>query len=141
MIVALPALYGNPARVPVAFYALASVTVVGLYIAYIIPVFLRWRMGDAFQAGPWTLGQKYKWMCPLAIVEVVVVVIIAMLPTAPGGIPGNSAFHWNNGLINYCPVIVGVVALYALIHWVASAHNWFTGPVRTIDLPDPAVGD
>ena len=51
-IVTLPALYGNAARVPVAFYALASVTVVGLYIAYVIPVFLRWRMGDAFVPGP-----------------------------------------------------------------------------------------
>ncbi len=143
VIVALPALYGNAARVPIAFYALASITVVGLYIAYIIPVFLRWRMGDAFQAGPWTLGDKYKWMCPVAIVEVVLVVIIAMLPTSPGGIPGNSAFHWNNGLINYCPVIVGAVALYALGSWSFSAKNWFTGPIRTVDEPAaaPAAGD
>jgi amino acid transporter len=143
VIVALPALYGNAARVPIAFYALASITVVGLYIAYIIPVFLRWRMGDAFESGPWTLGDKYKWMCPVAIVEVILVVIIAMLPTAPGGIPGNSAFHWNNGLINYCPVIVGAVALYALGSWSFSAKNWFTGPIRTVDEPAaaPAAGD
>jgi len=143
LIVALPALYGNAARVPIAFYALASITVVGLYIAYVIPVFLRWRMGDSFQRGPWTLGEKYKWMCPLAIVEVIVVCIIAFLPTAPGGIPGNDAFHWNNGLINYCPIIVGVVALYAVISWFVSAKNWFKGPIRTVDLPAemPASGD
>jgi amino acid transporter len=143
LIVALPALYGNAARVPIAFYALASVTVVGLYVAYVIPVFLRWRMGDSFQRGPWTLGEKYKWMCPLAIVEVVVVCIIAFLPTAPGGIPGNAAFHWNNGLINYCPIIVGVVALYAVVSWFVSAKNWFKGPIRTVDLPAeaPAAGD
>ena len=112
-IVTLPALYGNAARVPVAFYALASVTVVGLYIAYIIPVYLRWRMGDSFVPGPWTLGNKYKWMCPMAVIEVIVVCIIAFLPTAPGGVPGNADFAWNNGLINYCPLIVGAVALYA----------------------------
>ena len=74
-------------------------------------------------------------MCPLAIVEVVVVCIIAFLPTAPGGIPGNAAFHWNNGLINYCPIIVGVVALYAVVSWFVSAKNWFKGPIRTVDLP------
>jgi amino acid transporter len=140
-IVTLPALYGNAARVPVAFYALASVTVVGLYIAYIIPVFLRWRMGDSFTPGPWTLGSKYKWMCPVAVIEVVVVCIIAFLPTAPGGIPGNADFAWNNGLINYCPLIVGAVALYAFLSWQLWAKNWFTGPIRTVDLPDAAAGD
>ena len=126
---------------PIAFYALASVTVVGLYIAYVIPVFLRWRMGDSFVAGPWTLGNKYKWMCPMAVIEVFVVCIIAFLPTAPGGIPGNADFAWNNGLINYCPLIVGAVAIYAFLSWHLWAKNWFTGPIRTVDLPDAAAGD
>ena len=35
---------------------------IGLYIAYAIPIFLRWRMGDEFVPGPWTLGNKYKSM-------------------------------------------------------------------------------
>ena len=140
-IVTLPALYGNAAKVPIAFYALASITVVGLYIAYAIPIFLRWRIGDAFETGPWTLGNKYKWMCPIAVIEVVVVCIIAFLPTAPGGVPGNADFHWNNGLINYCPLIVGAVAIYSFLSWHLWAKNWFTGPIRTVDLPDAAAGD
>ena len=70
LIVALPALKGNAANVPFAFYAIVSITVLGLYIAYVIPIYLRWRMGDAFEAGPWTLGKRYKWMCPVAVVEV-----------------------------------------------------------------------
>jgi hypothetical protein len=119
------------------------VTVVGLYLAYVIPVFLRWRMGDTFKAGPWTLGNHYKWMCPFAIVEVLVVVLIAFLPTSPLGIPGRDGFAWNNGAINYCPVIVLGVLAFAGIWWILSAHNWFTGPVRTIDDPDlaPVAGD
>ena len=140
-IVTLPALYGNAARVPVAFYALASITVVGLYIAYAIPIFLRWRIGDAFETGPWTLGSKYKWMCPVAVIEVVVVCIIAFLPTSPGGVPGNADFAWNNGLINYCPLIVGAVAIYAFLSWQLWAKNWFTGPIRTVDMPDATTGD
>ena len=63
-IVTLPALYGNAARVPVAFYALASVTVVGLYIAYIIPVFLRWRMGDVVRARPVDARQQVQMDVP-----------------------------------------------------------------------------
>jgi hypothetical protein len=99
-------------------------------------VFLRWRMGDSFQVGPWNLGARYKWMCPVAVIEVAVVCVIACLPTAPGGIPGNADFAWNNGLINYCPVIVGAVFLYAVVSWSVWARHWFTGPIRTIDLPE-----
>ena len=40
--------------VPVAFLAVVSIAVIGLYIAYVIPIFLRWRMGDEFEPGPWT---------------------------------------------------------------------------------------
>ena len=58
---------GNAANMPFAFYAIVSITVIGLYIAYAIPIYLRWRMGDAFVAGPWTLGNRYRWMCPVAV--------------------------------------------------------------------------
>ena len=58
LIVALPALKGNAANIPFAFYAIVSITVIGLYIAYAIPIYLRWRMGDGFVPGPWTLGKQ-----------------------------------------------------------------------------------
>ena len=88
LIVALPALKGNDANIPFAFYALTQITVIGLYIAYAIPIYLRWRMGDSFVAGPWTLGNKYKWMCPIAVLEVIIVCIYFSLPFSPLGIPG-----------------------------------------------------
>ena len=69
-VVAIPALKGNAANTPIAFFALTAITVIGLYLAYLIPIFLRWRMGDSFVAGPWTLGNKYKWMAPIAMLEV-----------------------------------------------------------------------
>jgi hypothetical protein len=34
-----------------------SIAVIGLYIAYVIPVYLRWRAGDSFEAGAWSLGR------------------------------------------------------------------------------------
>ncbi len=55
LIITVPALFGNSAGFPVAFFAVTSITTIGLYIAYILPVFLRWRMGDDFQPGVWTL--------------------------------------------------------------------------------------
>ena len=60
---------------------------IGLYIAYVIPIYLRWRMGDAFEPGPWTLGNKYKWMCIVAVVEVLIVVVIYFnLPFSSSGV-------------------------------------------------------
>ncbi len=59
---------------------------IGLYIAYTIPVFLRWREGDEFKAGPWTLGSKYKWINPIAFVWVAICVVIFCLPFTPAGV-------------------------------------------------------
>ena len=48
----LPALYQSPNGVPIAFYAVVSVAVIGLYLAFLIPIYLRLRMGDRFVPGP-----------------------------------------------------------------------------------------
>ena len=47
-----PGALADKPGVPVAFFAVVSIAVIGLYIAYVIPIYLRWRMGDAFEAGP-----------------------------------------------------------------------------------------
>ena len=52
LLVTLPALKGNAENFPLAFFAVVSITVIGVYIAYVIPIFLRWRKGDEFQPGP-----------------------------------------------------------------------------------------
>ena len=64
VVVTLPALEGDENNYTYAFFVVVSIAVIGLYIAYVIPVYLRWRKGDAFQPGPWTLGKKYKWVNP-----------------------------------------------------------------------------
>src|SRR3954452_1155451 len=71
LVMTAPALVGDSAGAPYAFFAVVSICVIGLYIAYVLPVYLRWRMGDAFEPGPWTLGRKYRWINPAAIVWVI----------------------------------------------------------------------
>ena len=34
-----------------------GIAVIGLYIAFILPVILRFRLGDRFEHGAWSLGQ------------------------------------------------------------------------------------
>jgi len=125
--------------VPVAFYAVVSVAVIGLYVAYVIPIFLRWRMGDAFEAGPWTNGAKYKWMNPFATLWVAIITIIFILPTTPAGVPWDDSFDWK--FVNYAPLVTGGLILAVGIWWLVSAKNTFTGPRHTISELDAELGD
>jgi amino acid transporter len=133
-LITLPALIQvdiNGAPVPVAFYAVVSVAVIGLYLAFLIPIYLRWRMGDAFVPGSWTLGTKYKWMNPIAVAEIAIISIYFILPFTPAAIPGNKDFSWK--FVNYAPVLTIGTLLILALWWHLSAKKWFTGPKHTID--------
>jgi amino acid transporter len=137
LIVTIPAYFPNHLGTPVAFLAVTSISVIGLYIAYTIPVFLRWRMGSAFEPGPWTLGEKYKWINPIAFVWVALCVIIFCLPFAPEGVPGNAAFSWS--AVNYAPIVTIGTMVLVTIWFVVSAKKTFKGPVRTIGEMDTDI--
>ena len=136
LIVTLPALEGDENAFPYAFFAVVSITVIGLYIAYVLPVYLRWRQGDAFQPGPWNLGAKYRWINPAACVWVAICVVIFVLPFGPAGVPGREEFDWK--YVNYAPLTVGGVLLVVGLWWTLSAHKTFKGPVRTVEFDEAA---
>ena len=64
---------------PVAFFALTGICVVGLYISYIIPVFLRRRNPD-FEPGPWNLGSCVPLIGWAAVAWVVLVGVVFCAP-------------------------------------------------------------
>jgi amino acid transporter len=136
LILTLPALIkvdiaGAP--VPVAFFAVVSIGVIGLYLAFAIPIFLRWRHGSRFEVGAWTNGAKYKWMNPIAVVEIIIMSIVGLLPTSSVGIWWNTGFAWK--YVNYAIIVVPVALILLTIYWFVSVRHWFTGPKHTID-PD-----
>jgi amino acid transporter len=133
LILTLPALYTAPNGVPVAFYAVVSVAVIGLYVAFLIPIVLRLRMGDRFVRGPWTLGPKYKVIGWIAAIEIVVVAIYFILPFSPAGIPGSDDFDWK--AVNYAPIALLMVFVFVAIMWFADGKRHFTGMRRNIDEP------
>ncbi|MEA2146831.1 MAG: hypothetical protein QOG59_2418 [Solirubrobacteraceae bacterium] len=135
--ITIPAYFPNSVGYPVAFFAVTSIAVIGLYIAYTIPVFLRWRMRDQFSPGPWTLGRHYRWINPIAFVWVALCVIIFCLPTSPAGVYFGKSFTWSS--VNYAPIITIAVMLSVTIWYLVSAHRTFTGPVRTIEFADDGL--
>ncbi|NJC68232.1 amino acid permease [Planosporangium thailandense] len=108
-----------------AYLAVTSIAVIGLYIAYVAPVYLRLRNPD-FRPGPWNLGRWSGLVGGTAIVWVVLICILFVLPTA-------SPITLSN--FNYTIVAVGVVALGAWLWWILSARKWFTGPRHVVDEP------
>ncbi len=144
LVITIPAYFPNHLGTPVAFLAVTSISVIGLYIAYTIPVFLRWRQGEQFQRGSWTLGSKYKWINPIAVVWVALCVIIFSLPFTPEGVPWESGFSWN--AVNYAPLVTIAVIAGVTIWYLVSAKRTFKGPIRTIDELDfeqalPAIAE
>ena len=110
---------------PVAYFAITSIAVIGLYVAYVSPVFLRVRAGDNFKAGPWTLG---RWGRPVGIVASIWVAIIFVLFMLPQYLPqfNDSGPVWAN--LNFTPVVFLVVLGGASLWYAVSAKNWFKGP-------------
>jgi amino acid permease (GABA permease) len=114
LILGLPYLWNST-----AYAAVTSIAVIGLYVAYVLPTFLRLRLGAEFRRGPWHLG---RWSRPIGIVAVtwvVIITILFMLPTA-SPITGTN--------FNYTVIAVVAVLGFAAIYWAVSARKWFTGP-------------
>jgi amino acid transporter len=118
----------------VAFFAVVSIAVIGLYIAYATPVFLR-RTNPNFEAGPWNLG---RWSAPIGWIAVVWVGLIVILFMLPQYSPGNT---W--ATFNYAPVAVIAVLVLAAATWYAGGKDRFmvgkpTAPALS-DLHDPTA--
>jgi amino acid transporter len=137
LIITLPALAGNAAGVPWAFFAVVSITTIGLYIAYVTPIYLRLRAADKFEPGAWNLGSHYRWMGWVSVVWTVLMVVFFSLPFVPAGVPWRDEFDVT--AVNYAPVVNLVLFAAVGIWWYASARNKFTGPVRNIEF-DEAMG-
>ena len=102
-----------------AYAAVTSIAVIGLYIAYVLPTFLRLRQGEAFDRGPWHLG---RWSRPIGIIAVAWVAFITVLFMLPQVSPVTAE------TFNYTPIAVLAVLGFAGIWWLVSARRWFTGP-------------
>jgi len=102
-----------------AFTAIVSVNVVGLFLAYAVPIYLRLRLSD-FERGPWHLGRWSKPVGAVAVVWILVSNVLFMLPHASPITPTT---------FNYAPIALAVVLIIATVWWFATARRRFQGPV------------
>ncbi|WP_395405393.1 hypothetical protein ACHMXB_11970 [Arthrobacter sp. UC242_113] len=81
----------------------------------------------------WHPGRNYKWLGTIAVVEIALATVIALLPTSPLGAPWNPDFEWK--YFNYTPLVVGGTLLVLWLAWELRVKNTYTGPRHTVDLP------
>jgi len=110
--------------VSTAFFALTGICVVGLYISYVIPIYLRLKNPN-FEQGPWNLKGRSKIIGWIAVVWVCFISVLFFSPLFP------TWKWWDSDQVNTAN-FAGPLILLAFIGvglwWVASAKKWFTGP-------------
>ena len=122
-----------------AFFAMTGICVIGLYISYAIPIYLRLTNPD-FQTGPWNLKGRHKLVgwASLSWIGFITILFFAPLfwPFWPIWGDDNiirnadgsaSGFFKQNNFNFTAPLIIGAFLVFAL-YWTLSGRKWFTGP-------------
>jgi amino acid transporter len=113
-VLAIPTLFNYT-----AYLAITSIAVIGLYIAYALPIFLR-QFATDFNPGPWQLGAWSRPIGWIAVIWVAFISVLFMLPAASPITPSN---------FNYTSVVVLGVIVIVTVWWLVSARKWFKGPI------------
>jgi amino acid transporter len=121
-----------------AFFALTGICVIGLYIAYGIPIFLRLTNPD-FKVGPWNLKGRHKLVGWTALAWIGFITILFFGPVfrpfwtpfgktvTDAGTPDElTTFHQNN--FNFTGPLIILSALLFWAYWSLSGKKWFVGP-------------
>jgi hypothetical protein len=116
-----------------AFFALTGICVIGLYVAYAIPIYLR-LTNPEFATGPWNLKGYHKIVGWTSLVWIAFISVLFVAPLfwpfwgfwndsneyAPG------YFKQNN--FNFTGPLMLFAALLIWGYWAFSGRKWFTGP-------------
>jgi amino acid transporter len=126
-------------RYSTAFFAMTGICVIGLYIAYAIPIYLRLTNPD-FQTGPWNLKGHHKLVGWTALTWIGLITVLFFAPLFWPFWPiwgsgneitefaseGTSYFRQNN--FNFTGPLILLAVLGMWLYWHFSGRKWFTGP-------------
>ncbi len=126
-------------RYSTAFFAMTGICVIGLYIAYAIPIYLRLTNPD-FEVGPWNLKGYHKIVGWTGLAWIAFITILFFSPIfwpfwpiwgsgneiVEFASPGNSFFRQNN--FNFTGPLIILAFLFMAGYWRFSGKKWFTGP-------------
>jgi choline transport protein len=109
-----------------ALYAILSLSLLALYLSYVIPIFffaLARLRGDHIPYGPFRLG---RWGMPINLFSIVYGIFIIIWLPFPPYMPVTALN------MNYGGPVVGFVIIFALIDWFIWGKKRFTVPVDKV---------
>lgn len=113
--------------------ALFDVSVIALYISYVLPIFIRITSGRSrFVPGPFSLGRFSVVIGSIAVAWVAFILVVLLFPS--NAAPDSSG-------MNYAVVILGAILGGAALWFFVSARHWFTGPIRNFIETDVFESD
>ena len=113
-VLAVPALWSS-----VVYSAVTSIGVIGLFVSYVTPAFLKLIYPSRFTPGPWSLGRFSRVVGIIAVAWVVFICILFSLPVARPVTLSN---------FNYTPVVLAVVVVALAVAYLTRVRHHFKGP-------------
>lgn len=107
-----------------AFYAIISLSLLALYISYVIPIVffvLRKLSGEHVVYGPWCLG---RWGLVVNVFAILYAIFIIIFLPFPPRLPATV------GNLNWSGPVLGFVILFALADWFVSGKKRFRVPTE-----------
>ena len=126
-------------RYSTAFFAMTGICVIGLYISYAIPIYLRLTNPD-FKTGPWNLKGRHKLVGWTALVWIAFISVLFVAPLFWPFWPifgdGNEIKEWTDesnqwfrqNNFNFTGPLILLAAISVMCYWRFSGKKWFTGP-------------
>ncbi|MHB1683877.1 MAG: amino acid permease [Bacilli bacterium] len=121
-LLALPALWST-----VIYAAVTSISTIGLFVAYAIPVFLRRIHPERFTPSVFHLGKWSAFIEWFAVGWVVFICILFMLPTM-------RPISMSN--FNFTPLVLLIVFALLIPWYLLSVRHWFKGPISEFAQSD-----
>lgn len=109
-----------------AINAIFGISIVGLYIAYAIPIAARFMGTNSFEPGPFSLGIFSLPIATSAVLFMIFMSVVFFFPTSPTTTVQD---------MNYTVVVLGGVMILSVVWYYVPKYggvHWFTGPVPNI---------
>jgi amino acid transporter len=111
-----------------AFNALISLTTLGFYFSYAIPIVMfairRRSAARPIHFGPWSLG---KLGLPVNVLAVMFCIFLIIFLPFPSILPVTGPN------MNYASPVFGAVMIFATVNYFFRARHRFTGPIKEVD--------
>jgi amino acid transporter len=122
----IPALAQFP--VPAIYSIVVAISVIGLYVSYVIPVLLALIYPKRWTPGPWNLGRFWPIVGWVAVAWVLFISIVLMLPEYTADYKGDIV-DWLTKTGTWAGPAVAIFLIVGGLYYLLWGRHHYTGPI------------